>query len=166
MSYDGRAIANFVLDYCEDNGHPITNLSLQKIVYFCHVWSLITLGRPLIRHQFEAWKYGPVLQYLYREFKSFDDDIITNRAKQLDPKTGIKQNAVCDFDPVTEELLRDVVKFYSQLSAGQLVDLSHVTGGPWHQVWNHDGDVQPGMKIENKDILEFYSKASAPFTIQ
>ena len=26
----------------------VTNLFLQKIVYFCHVWSLIDLGRPIV----------------------------------------------------------------------------------------------------------------------
>ena len=72
IGYDGRSIANFVLDFCERNGRTVTNLSLQKIVYFCHVWSLIELGKPLIRHKFEAWEYGPVLPYLYREFKGFD----------------------------------------------------------------------------------------------
>jgi uncharacterized phage-associated protein len=48
------------------------NLTVQKIVYFCNVWSLIELGRPLIRHKFEAWEFGPVLPYLYREFKNYD----------------------------------------------------------------------------------------------
>jgi len=166
MSYDGRAVANYVLDLCEENGRAVTNLSLQKIIYFCHVWSLIKLGQPLIRHQFEAWQYGPVLQYLYREFKSYDSDAITSRAKRLDPVSGDKCNAVCEFDKDTEELLKKIVQFYSQLSAGQLVDLSHVPGGPWHQVWNHEGEVQPGMKIDNQHIVEFYSRASSPFVVQ
>ena len=62
MSYDGRAVANFVLDFCDQHQRGITNLSLQKIVYFCHVWSLIEFDRPLVKQRFEAWQYGPVLQ--------------------------------------------------------------------------------------------------------
>lgn len=56
MSLDGRAIANFVLDYCEKHARPVTNLSLQKIIYFCHVWSLVKLQKPLVKQQFEAWQ--------------------------------------------------------------------------------------------------------------
>ena len=71
-AHDGRAIANFILDYCDSRGSRVTNLALLKLVYFCHVWSLIKLGRPLVRHKFEAWELGPVLPYLYRAFKKFD----------------------------------------------------------------------------------------------
>lgn len=166
MSYDGRAVANFILSESAEQGWAVTNLSLQKIVYFCHVWSLIELGRPLVRHNFEAWQFGPVLPYLYREFSSFEADPITTRAKKLDRATGEMKEAVGEFDPDTRALLVRVVRFYSRLSAGQLVDLSHVAGGPWEIVWNHGGRVNPGMKIENDKIANFYSKVHPPFSVQ
>jgi len=166
MSEDGRAVANFVLDFCEARNRPITNLSLQKVIYFCHVWSLIRLRKPLVKQQFEAWQYGPVLQYLYREFKAYDDAPIARRATGINPTTGAKRIIEYAFDRETTELLGEVVEFYSRLSAGQLVNLSHVEGGPWHQVWNHRGSVNPGMKIDNKVIEEFYAKVRAPFSIQ
>ena len=166
MSLDGRAVANFVLDICEARGRGITNLSLQKIVYFCHVWSLIELDRPLVKHRFEAWQFGPVLQYLYREFKAFESDPIVGRAKGIDPGTGEKRVVPYAFDKQTEELLTEVVDFYSRLSAADLVRLSHVKGGPWDTVWNHEGRVNPGMKIDNAVISAYYAKARAPFSIQ
>lgn len=166
MGYDGRAIANFILDFCEENSRAVTNLSLQKIIYFCHVWSLIELGRPLIRHQFEAWQYGPVLQYLYREFKNYDRSPIVGRAKRLDLFTGQKIIAGYGFDTATEELLRRVVDFYSQLRAADLVNLSHAQGGPWDRSWNHDGKINPGMKIDDNRIREYYSKVTPPYSVQ
>lgn len=159
MSYDGRAIANFVLDHCERKGRPVTNLSLQKIVYFCHVWSLTKLDRPLIRHSFEAWQHGPVLQYLYREFKAFDRSPIQGRAKRIEPATGEKVLVGYEFDEPTCQLLEEVVEFYSRLSAFELVALTHIKGGPWDIVWNHGGRVNPGMKIDNSEIARFYSSA-------
>lgn len=164
--YDGRAIANFVLDFCESRGRPVTNLALQKIVYFCHVWSLIELHRPLIRHKFEAWEFGPVLPYLYREFKNYDRAPIAGRATQIDPLDGKHLVVVYNFDPETESLLDEIAGFYSRLRAGDLVELSHAEGGPWHLVWNHGGNVNPGMKIDDAKIVEFYSKAARPFSIQ
>ena len=135
-------------------------------MYFCHVWSLIELGRPLLKHQFEAWQYGPVLQYLYREFRAFESDPIVGRATGIDPETGEKRTVPYVFDKETEALLRDVVDFYSRLSAADLVRLSHVIGGPWDTVWNHEGRINPGMKIENAVISAYYAKARPPFSIQ
>lgn len=166
MPYDGRAVANFILDRCERTNRPITNLALQKIVYFCHVWSLIHLSRPLVAHQFEAWEFGPVLPYLYREFKTFDRAPIRSRAKKLDRFDGVSRIVDYSFDDETDRLLGQIVDFYSRMRPGDLVELSHVSGGPWHSAWNHTGKINPGMKIEDQSILGFYSKASGPFSIQ
>lgn len=165
-AYDGRAIANFVLDFCDSRGRTITNLALQKIVYFCHVWSLIELGRPLIRHKFEAWDFGPVLPYLYQDFKSYDRSPIQGRASKIDPTDGVRRVVNYDFDAETTDLLENIVEFYSRLRASDLVELSHVEGGPWHKVWFHKGIVNPGMKIDDKNITDFYSKAPFPLSIQ
>lgn len=166
MSLDGRAVANFVLDFCDARSRELTNLSLQKIVYFCHVWSLIELRRPLVKHQFEAWQFGPVLQYLYREFKKFEDRPIAGRATRIDPETGVKETVRYAFDSETEELLGRVVDFYSRLRASDLVALSHAKGGPWEEVWNHCGAANPGMRIEEDAIASYYSKVRPPFSIQ
>jgi uncharacterized phage-associated protein len=166
MTYDGRMVANFILDFCEQRGRMVSNLALQKIVYFCHVWSLIFLGRPLIRHKFEAWEFGPVLPYLYRDFKELDQAAIDRRATHLDPMDGMKKVVEYRFDPDTERLLREVVNFYSRLGVGELVKLSHAKGGPWYTVWHHGAIINPGMKIDDTEIAVFYSKAPPPFSIQ
>ncbi|WP_082554849.1 Panacea domain-containing protein [Caulobacter sp. Root1455] len=166
MSYDGRAVANFVLDFCEQKERIVTNLSLQKIVFFCHVWSLIELGKPLIRHDFEAWEYGPVLPYLYREFRMFDRLPITERAKKIDPLSGERRIVHDTFDLPTSELLERIIDFYSRMRAGDLVEISHVEGGPWYRSWHHSGVVNPGMKIDQESIVQFYSRARLPFSIQ
>lgn len=164
--HDGRAIANFVLDYCEHRNRPVTHLALQKLVYFCHVWSLIELTRPLLRHRFEAWEFGPVLPYLYREFKDFDRAPIARRATGIDPTDGSARVVQYDLDSETDSLVRRTIEFYSRMRASDLVELSHAKGGPWHVAWNHGGVVNPGMKIDDAKIVEFYSKAARPFSIQ
>lgn len=166
MSHDGRAVANFVLDFCEVRNRNITNLSLQKIVYFCHVWSLIKRQKPLVKHQFEAWQYGPVLQYLYREFRAYDSSPIAARATKIHAVTGQKVVVNYDFDTETTALLECIVDFYSRLRAADLVELSHVKGGPWDQSWNHNGTINPGMKIDDGIIQEYYSKMKPPYLLQ
>jgi uncharacterized phage-associated protein len=165
MSTDGRAVANFVLDFCESKNRCVTNLSLQKVVFFCHVWSLIRLNRPLVKHSFEAWEFGPVLPYLYRDFKDFERDPITCRARKIDPCTGLAGVVEYGFDDATNVLLQTVVDFYSRLSPSDLVRLSHTAGSPWDDIWNHKGKVLPGMKIENCAIIKYYSRLQAPFLV-
>ncbi len=166
MTHDGRAVANFVLDQCESQGVPVSHLALQKLVYFCHVWSLIQLGEPLIRHSFEAWEHGPVLQYLYREFEGFGSESIQGRARQMNPNNGQRQLVSYAFDQATRELLIKVVAIYSRFSASTLRQLSHAPGGPWDRVWNHGGKINPGMRIKNDDIVHFYSRMRWSATVQ
>lgn len=156
MSFDGRAVANYVLDFCEAKNRAISPFSLQKIVYFCHVWTLIEKNIPLIKHPFEAWEHGPVLPYLYRDFKVFGDRRITSRAMGLDKRTGDRRIEPYDFDVEIESLLQRVIDFYSQLRSSELYLMSHASGGPWDNVWKHKGAANPGMKISDELIKEFY----------
>lgn len=163
---DGREVANYVLDYADVNGITVTNLGLQKIIYFCHVWFLVSTNKPLIKQNFEAWEFGPVLPYLYRFFKEYGDQKITTRATKTDHKTGNKVIARINMDEGEESLLKSIVSFYSRLSVNQLVEQSHIPGGPWHKVWNHEEKVNPGMQISNQAILSFYTSKDRLYTLQ
>jgi uncharacterized phage-associated protein len=70
------------------------------------------------------------------------------------------------FDGATTDVLTKIVAFYSRLRPGDLVELTHAKDGPWYNVWNHPGSVNPGMKIEDKEIVRFYSKRVAPYILQ
>ena len=70
------------------------------------------------------------------------------------------------FAAETAELLSRVVGFYSRLSAGALVELTHANGGPWHNVWHNGGKINPGMKIDNRDIERFYARLPQRLTVQ
>jgi uncharacterized phage-associated protein len=166
MTYDGRAIANFVLDRADAAGVALTPMALQKIVYFCHVWTLVELGQPLIRHAFEAWEHGPVLQYLYRDFRQFGAGPIRARANRIDPSTGESKVVPYAFDPATRGLLERVVAIYSRISAADLRNLAHAPDGPWHKVRNHGSKINPGMRICNHEIARFYARMPVGLRLQ
>lgn len=165
-AHDGRAVANFVLDLCDKRNRAVSNLSLQKILFFCHTWHLIETGLPLIRHSFEAWEYGPVLQYVYHDFKRFGAETITERSTALDRRSGGHFVVREQFDDDTLILLEKVVDFYSRMSPSELVRLSHSPDGPWHRAWNHSGKANPGMQIADENILAFYSRVPSPYKTQ
>jgi uncharacterized phage-associated protein len=166
MSTDARSVANFILDLSESIEQPITHLSLHKILFFCHAWSLVDLKRPLIRHNFQAWKFGPVVQHIFNDFKEFGSKPITKRAVNLDWETGEFVEAKYFFDQEIENFLKNIVLFYCRVRASDLVDMTHVVGGPWHEIWHHSDSVRPGMKIPDQLIADFYSRCRKPFSIQ
>ncbi len=47
-AYDPRGIANLMLDESERVGQRMTNLALQKLLYFAHAIFLIEQKRPLV----------------------------------------------------------------------------------------------------------------------
>ena len=79
MPHDARQIANAILDVSSREGFKITNLALNKIVFFAHGWCLATRGEPLVDSVFEAWQFGPVHPQIYRQLKEFRDGPITAR---------------------------------------------------------------------------------------
>ena len=61
------ASQEFVGDNKEREG--ITNLKLQKVLYFVQAYYLAKLNRPLFPDNIEAWEYGPVIPSVYRKYK-------------------------------------------------------------------------------------------------
>lgn len=146
--HDPRAIANYVLELAEEDARPITNIVLQKLVYFCHAFFLLENNTPLVTGYFEAWTYGPVHPVVYKSFKEYGANPIVGRALRHNLITGTYGT----IDPVTDldarRSVRAVMANFSKLSAGQLVDLSHATNGPWHfTVENAKINANLGLRI-------------------
>lgn len=155
--YDVRAVANFVLDIASSRGRDITNMALNKIVYFVHCDYLVEKSVPLVGAKIEAWEHGPVFREVYHEFKRWSDAPIKSHAKRIDPETGESICAKLEVDIEEERYLEVIVARYLHFSAAQLRAISHRTGGPWAIVWGHDGRANPGMRISNELILAHYS---------
>src|SRR5258705_3438157 len=131
MSYDVRAIANFVLDLADERGRAVSNLSINKIVYFLHANYLARFDRPLVPAKIDAWNYGPVLRELYREFKKFDDRPISGRAYRISPETGTKELCQCNLPEeerkFLEELGREFVGFKTSTLIGLFSQLARAS---------------------------------------
>ena len=70
--YDVLDIARFVINYCNDREYDISNLRLQKLLYFIQAYYLGLKNKmPLFKEDFEAWDFGPVIPCVYQEYKAF-----------------------------------------------------------------------------------------------
>ncbi len=158
--YDVRDVANFTLDYADDRGFPISNLALQKLLYFAHGWFFSIYDSPLIKNKFEAWQFGPVQRVLYDQFKCFKDNPIRGvRATFLNPLTGEAVYREPSISADHASVIKAVLAKYERFSASQLVSLSHVEDSPWEFVWQQAEDATyPGMKIPDALILDHFKR--------
>ena len=151
--YDPRAIANLMLDEGHRHGRAITNLALQKLLYFAHALFLIERKRPLVSGYFEAWEFGPVHPAVYQSFKAARDRAITFRAEQRNIVTGNSTQIAAPDDPIVKQHISRIMAQYGGLTPGQLVEISHAKGAPWHFVVDKPGTrLAFGLRIGN-DVI-------------
>ena len=126
--YSSRAVANFFL-----RKRRLTQMKLHKLLYYAHGWHLGIKGVPLLDETLEAWRYGPVVPWIDREFWRFGTDPISRLATEFDPRAPDFFSAP-EVDPSDEfvlDLLARVWKTYGHYSAAALSGLTHEPGSPW-----------------------------------
>lgn len=152
--YDPRLVCNLILD-CATPKRKITNISLQKILYFCHGFSLIGKKKPLVAGYFEAWQHGPVHPTAYKSFKAAGREPITFRATSKDPLTGREKALIPPTDMELEELVQKAVSSLADMRPFDLVNLSHAKGSPWDFVTERAKTAMVfGMRIPDSLIIE------------
>lgn len=157
--YDPRAVANLLLDIADDMDVPVSNLALQKLLYFAHGHHLIRTGTPLVAGAFEAWKNGPVQPAVYHAFKSAGREPIAFRATGRNVMTGELRVLPLPRAPSVAQHLRRILEDYGHLSPGLLVGISHAKGGPWAAVRNQAAQGSSlGDRIPDSLIRERFGK--------
>lgn len=104
-------------------GDSITNLKLQKLVYYAQAWAVTLLGSRLFDEPIEAWAHGPVVDVVYQEYKAHGfDSLPPSQRKPV-------------FTPRERVILEDVLAVYGEHSATFLEALTHAEQ-PWQTVWS------------------------------
>ena len=127
LVYSVTALANAILKKSREKNIDITNLKMQKLVYFAQGFSLALLDRPLFPEEIQAWTYGPVIPALYNELKKFGSEPLKGMIESDD--------IVAEEDAQVSQLLDEVIDRFGKLSASDLVALSHKDGSPWALAW-------------------------------
>lgn len=117
MAYNALDIAKKIINKTDvERGDSITNLKLQKMLYYMQGFWLAVFDRPLFDEDIEAWMYGPVVPSVYEEYKSYE-----KRAIDI-----IEHGTVISLSSEEEEdLFNEVYDVYNQYSATALIDMTH-----------------------------------------
>lgn len=115
---DAYSVADFFVSRFQQAGEPITNLKLQKLLYYAQGWFLALKNTPLFPERVEAWPHGPVVPPVYGHFKSYQWNPITGNAPE--PNLAIEIRAH----------LQEIMEVYGVHGAYYLEKLSHQEK-PW-----------------------------------
>jgi uncharacterized phage-associated protein len=120
-------VAGFILQVgkASDNegGYDlITNLKLQKLIYYCQGFNLAFFNTPLFPEPIEAWDHGPVCPVLYHKLKKYKADPIPVNGDSFTDKLTVQE----------QKLIIDVYGVYGQYSAWRLREMTHQEP-PWKE---------------------------------
>ena len=124
----------------------LSNLQLNKILYIAH---MVQLGRTggadgLVSDDFEAWDLGPVAPDVYHAAKSYGSQSVKHLRGTYKPVGPTPYDA----------LLNDVLERARRMSAGELVAMTHRSGGAWALSYRPGSR---GLKIRTENIVNEYN---------
>ncbi len=135
-----ESVANYIIAYGMEIGHPVSNLQLQKILYYVQVHFLKTTGIPFFKDEIEAWQFGPVIPSVYYRYAVFGPAPIT-----------IFEDPAIDLNRRERSDLNGIIREKSVLSSWDMVRDTHQEGKPWQKYYEPDA-----RNIIPKEAMELY----------
>lgn len=74
--YSAELIADYMIERATRNYAPISNLRLQKYLYFVQAEFLVNTGKPCFNDDIAAWSFGPVVPKVYQKYKKYGSMVI------------------------------------------------------------------------------------------
>ena len=140
-------LARYAIQKCIGEGEPISNLQLQKILYFCQRKSLQTMDDVLFDDEIQAWQYGPVVPSVYRTFSLWGGKKISWLSVPFD---------VSVISDSVKSLIDSVIEEKREKEPWQLVGETHVPGSAWYTVYDSgigDGKTIPVSLIKRDSTI-------------
>ena len=144
--YSAIEVANYIIEYEHSQKRIISNLKLQKLLYFVQANFFRILGLPCFSDRIEAWSFGSVVVNVYHAYKYYGGLDITK----------LKDDVIVDISQEHKKIINEVLKKFADTPVYELVDIiKHQT--PYIKA-RHRGvlffDNAPEITIQ--DIREFF----------
>jgi len=136
-------VSGYILQLGKTNDNEgydlITNLKMQKLVYYCQGFHLAMYDKPLFSAAIEAWEHGPVCPTLYHQLK----------IHKSNPLPVPEENYAAKFSDDELKLMTEVYGVYGQYSAWRLREITHQER-PWKET--------PLNHVISHEIMKAYFK--------
>ncbi len=135
-----KYIADYMLTMSDpDIGDIISNMKLQKLIYYAQGFHLALFDVPLFEEPIVAWEHGPVVESVYQDFKKFG-------ASAIEVPHELDDTILSDDQ---KDLMKEVYEVYGQFSAWKLRNMTH-NELPWLQT--------PKNEIISVDLMKSFFK--------
>lgn len=161
--YWAMDVANYLVQHFANQGQPIINSLLLKILYYAQADSLRKTGKPLFTDKIEKWGYGPIVPVVYSYFKSYGAAPIKEMQQYV---LTDKNNAWTLIKPEERQLAKDDTYWLDKLAdeiqtkfTKNSFDLVKLTQK--EQIWLKDKlKIKAGnmhIHYTNQEIKDYYS---------
>lgn len=115
-----KDVAAWFIGYnnAQEDTDLLTDLKLQKLLYYAQGIAIKYTGKTLFREPILAWQYGPVVNEVYQQYRRYGRNPID---ADIDMPV---------FEDDVEVILQDVYDDYGQFASWKLVDMTH-SESPW-----------------------------------
>lgn len=152
--YKAVDIANYVINYIKEHNEHVSNLKLQKLLYYIQAAFLCERNERCFGDAILCWRHGPVIQSVYNKYSQYGSGEIPRQEKEhrLVFKDGRLQvvNRTIDEEKISEPdkaLIRSVLDGLMEYSAWYLVDRTHEEE-PWKELDYYNEEITP-KSIQN-----------------
>lgn len=118
--YKAIDVAKYVIEYEDSQGRSVSNLRLQKLLYYIQAQFLVSKGEECFADRIEAWDFGPVIPNVYHVFKFFG-------SLEIPVSLANKRAPIYADD---EQLINDMLDYCARYSTSSLVYRTH-NQKPW-----------------------------------
>ena len=149
-----KEVEDFFISLSNETGNLISNLKLQKLLYYAQAWHLAKFKKRLFDDSFQAWVHGPVLPGSYHDYKQFRWKPINVENLEESFHTSFMEN----LSDEQSEIMRDVVVEYFGENAYELELMTHKEY-PWLMARNGMPIDEPSENvIEDQWMIDYYGK--------
>lgn len=137
--YSALNIAKYIIDKCTREKYPISNLQLQKILYYIQR-EFLQQGAMAFPENIEAWQFGPVVPGVYKQYCGFGALPIRMRYTVV-----IQEN--------DQRIINPIIEKKRILNPWDMVSDTHSSGKAWDLIYNDglgDHQVIPQDLIRSK----------------
>ena len=122
--YAAIDLSKYIVLKCIKDGHPISNLQLQKILFYIQK-DFLSKGKIAFADDIEAWQFGPVVPDVYYYFCGFGAMPIS--MMQGEYTIEEQDKAIVD----------EIIETKRILDPWELVAETHKLGGAWDQIYRN-----------------------------
>lgn len=136
--YNVIDVCRYIIKYSNDKNYGISNLKLQKILYFVQAYFLIATkdSKPCFREKIEAWDFGPVVPVAYQKYAQFGScDILTENFEILIISDDYWTTVDIDYNIIKKKdkkMINEVIDKFCNYTATDLT-LITMDQNPWQE---------------------------------